>query len=62
MKSIDDHLLVACDGGREAARAVRDALPMLAATKRVTVMTVGERARFGEEAARSQQRLAACRC
>jgi len=59
MKSIGDHVLVAWDGGREAARAVRDALSMLAAAKRVTVMTVGERARFGEEAARSQERLAA---
>ena len=59
MKTFGDHVLVAWDGGREAARAVRDALPMLASAKRVTVMTVGERARSGEEAARSQERLAA---
>jgi nucleotide-binding universal stress UspA family protein len=59
MKSIGDHMLVAWDGGREAARAVRDALPVLGLAKRVTVMTVGERSRSGEEAARSQERLAA---
>jgi nucleotide-binding universal stress UspA family protein len=59
MKSIGDHVVVAWDGSREAARAVRDALPLLASAKRVTVMTVGERARSGEQAARSQERLAA---
>ena len=59
MKTIGEHVVVAWDGGREAARAVRDAMPMIASAKRVTVMTVGERARSGEEAARSQERLAA---
>ncbi|MCX7960770.1 MAG: universal stress protein [Burkholderiales bacterium] len=35
-----EHVLVCWDGGREAARAVTDALPILRAARKVTVLTV----------------------
>lgn len=38
------HALIAWDGGREAARAVRDALPLLEAAQTVTVLVVKPRA------------------
>ena len=57
---IGESVLVAWDGGREAARAVRDALPLLAAAKRVVLLSLlGYRFRNGDEALRSQARLAA---
>ncbi|MEO5784147.1 MAG: universal stress protein [Casimicrobiaceae bacterium] len=37
---LGDNVLVAWDGGREAARAVADALPLLQRAKRVTVIVV----------------------
>jgi nucleotide-binding universal stress UspA family protein len=48
---VGEHVLIAWDGTREAIRALNDALPLLAAAKTVTVMTVlaqegeGERVR-----------------
>jgi len=56
--TIGERIAVAWDGGREAARAVRDALPLLASAKRVTVLSLGSRARLNEEPLRSQARLA----
>ena len=57
--SVGERIVIAWDGGREAARAVRDALPFLSSAKRVTVLSFGSRARLGEETSRSQARLAA---
>ncbi len=37
-------IMVAWDGGREAARAMADALPFLAAAKQVTVLSISEQA------------------
>lgn len=54
-----DHVAIAWDGGREAARAVRDALPLLAQANRVTVLSFGARAKLGQDAGRSQARVAA---
>jgi nucleotide-binding universal stress UspA family protein len=54
-----DHVAVAWDGGREAARAVRDALPLLERAKRVTVLSFGARMRLDQNTARAQARLAA---
>ena len=56
---IGERIVVAWDGGREAARAVRDALPLLGRAKRVTVLSFGLRARLRQEISRSQMRLAA---
>jgi nucleotide-binding universal stress UspA family protein len=39
-KSVGEHVLVAWDAGREATRAVSDALPLLRRAKRVTVLVV----------------------
>lgn len=39
-ESVGRHVLVAWDGGREAARAVQDALPLLVDAERVTVLCV----------------------
>lgn len=50
--------MIAWDGGREAARAVRDALPILASAPHTTLITVGERCRLGEDAEHSQVRVA----
>ncbi|HEX6137308.1 MAG TPA: universal stress protein [Casimicrobiaceae bacterium] len=53
------NVLIAWDGGREAARAVRDALPLLAAASRVTVVSAA-RGREGADAmAHAQARLRA---
>ena len=38
--SLGQRVLIAWDGGREASRAVGDALPLLARAKRVTVMVI----------------------
>ena len=53
---IGDNVVVAWDGGSEAARAMRDALPMLASAARVTLLSIGERATTGEDIQRSQAR------
>ena len=42
-----DNVLVCWDAGREAARAVTDALPLLRRAKRVTVLSVDSRASAG---------------
>jgi len=53
------NVLVAWDGGREAARAVRDALPLLAAAQRVTVFTAFESDKREDALTQSQKRLGA---
>ena len=47
-----ERAMVSWDGGREAARAVQDALPLLEAAKEVTIRVIGSRrdpGRHGEE-------------
>jgi nucleotide-binding universal stress UspA family protein len=59
-ESLGDTVIVAWDGGREASRAVRDALPILAKAKRVIVLSLlGYRFRNSDDALRSQARLRA---
>ncbi|HKU85268.1 MAG TPA: universal stress protein [Casimicrobiaceae bacterium] len=53
------NVVVAWDGGREAARAVRDALPLLVAAQRVTVFTATEGAEAADAMVQSQHRLGA---
>ena len=57
--SVGERIVVAWDGGREAGRAVRDALPLLASAKRVAVLSFSSRARLGDALSSSQARLAA---
>ena len=52
-------VLVAWDGGREAARAVRDALPLLMAAQRVTVFTAFESGKTEDALTQSHKRLGA---
>jgi len=54
--SVGQRVLVAWDGGREASRAVGDALPILARAKQVTVMTIHREAgdRIADDAATSR--------
>lgn len=52
-------VLVAWDGGREAARAVNDALPLLARAQQVTIVTIGERLQGGGTAAQGAAALGA---
>ena len=52
-------VLVAWDGGREAARAVRDALPLLMAAQRVTVFTAFESDKTEHALTQSHKRLGA---
>lgn len=54
-----ERIVVAWDGGREAARSVRDALPLLKLAREVTVLSLGAHARLEQDARRSQERLAA---
>ena len=56
---VGERIVVAWDGGREAARALRDALPLLGRAKRVTVLSFAPPARLGQDISRSQMRLAA---
>jgi nucleotide-binding universal stress UspA family protein len=56
---IGDNVVVAWDGGREAARAMRDALPILASAASVTLLSIGARAITGEDIQRSQERALA---
>ena len=56
---IGQNVVVAWDGGRESARAMRDALPILASAARVTLLSIGERTVTGEEIERSQSRVVA---
>ena len=53
------NVLVAWDGGREAARAVRDALPLLTAAQRVTVFTAFESDKTEDALTQSHKRLGA---
>jgi nucleotide-binding universal stress UspA family protein len=53
------HVLVAWDGGREAARAVRDALPLLRSAKRVSIVSVAEGRVALDALKRSHERLRA---
>ena len=55
---IGQNVVIAWDGGREAARAVRDALPILASASHTTLISIGERCRPGEDAEHSQVRVA----
>lgn len=59
VSTLGEHVLIAWDGGREAARAIRDALPLLTNAKRVTVLSLGEHARLGQDSSQSQSRLVA---
>ena len=52
-------VLVAWDGGREAARAVADALPLLRRAQQVTIVTIGDRVQGGGAADQSAAALAA---
>ena len=51
------HVLVAWNGGREAARAVRDAAPLLRDAKRVTIVSVAEDRVAMDAMQRSHERL-----
>ena len=51
--------LIAWDGGREAARAVNDALPLLRRAQQITIVTIGERLQGGGTAAQSAAALGA---
>jgi nucleotide-binding universal stress UspA family protein len=53
------HPLIAWDGGREAARAVRDALPMLIRASRVTVVSATREPSGYDDVEQSQGRLVA---
>lgn len=55
---LGENVIVAWDGGREAARAVRDALPIIGSATRTTVLSLGNRSGPSEAAARSQALLA----
>jgi nucleotide-binding universal stress UspA family protein len=58
--AVGETVLVAWDGGRESARAARDALPLLRTAKRVVILSLlGYRFRTGDDAQRSQARLVA---
>jgi nucleotide-binding universal stress UspA family protein len=58
--AVGETVIVAWDGGREAARAARDALPLLRTAKRVVMLSLlGYRFRTADDALRSQARLAA---
>jgi nucleotide-binding universal stress UspA family protein len=48
---IERHALIAWNGSREAARAVRDALPLLTLAAKVTVLTVNSQSGGGEPGA-----------
>lgn len=52
-------VLVAWDGGREAARAVHDALPLLRRAQQVTIVTIGDRVQGGGTAAQGAAALGA---
>jgi len=52
-------VLVAWDGGREAARAVNDALPLLRRAQQVTIVTIGDRLQGGGTAAQGAAALGA---
>ena len=53
---VGQNIVIAWDGGREAARAMRDALPMLASAARTTLLSIASRQRLREDVERSQAR------
>lgn len=53
---IGHNVVIAWDGSRAAARAMRDALPILASAARVTVLSIGIRSVTDEDIERSQAR------
>ena len=57
--SLGRRVLVAWDGGREAARAVGDAMPLLTRAERVTIVTVGDKLQSGGSATQGAAALAA---
>lgn len=58
-RSLGRRVLVAWDGGREAARAVNDAMPLIRRAERVTIVTIGDRLQGGGGAAQGATALAA---
>lgn len=56
---IGENVVIAWDGSREAARALRDALPMLASASRMTLLSLGDRCRLDEDVEHSQARAIA---
>jgi len=54
VEDIEGHAVIAWDGSREAARAVADALPLLARARRVSLLSL----RHGAEAHKEQRLLA----
>lgn len=57
--TVGDNVLVAWDGGREASRAIADALPFLERARRVTVIAVAREDTAEAEASRAEARLGA---
>ncbi|HMA30759.1 MAG TPA: universal stress protein, partial [Casimicrobiaceae bacterium] len=55
---LGSNVLVAWNGGREAARAVRDALPILETAKQVVVVSLAREPADAEAIAMAQPRLA----
>lgn len=53
---VGQNIVIAWDGGREAARAMRDALPMLASAARTTLLSIGSPQRLHEDVEHSQAR------
>ena len=53
---VGQNVVIAWDGGREAARAMRDALPVLASAARTTVLSIGSPQALPEDIERSQAR------
>jgi nucleotide-binding universal stress UspA family protein len=48
MRAIGDHVIVAWNGSREGARAVADAMPMLEASQKVTVLVINPDQTMGD--------------
>ena len=53
---VGQNVVIAWDGGREAARAMRDALPMLASAASTTLLSIGNPQACPEDVERSQAR------
>lgn len=57
--TLGDNVLVAWDGGREASRAIADALPLLERARRVTVIAVSREETAAAEGSPAEARLGA---
>lgn len=57
--TLGDNVLVAWDGGREASRAIADALPLLERARRVTVIAVSREGAAHAEGSPAEARLGA---